>query len=297
MNSHILQASGALLAALLAVPAMAQDESEGPLPFDALPADAASPFGGIAISPTRVEIEAGGRGASVTLYNSGGVPVTYRIDNVELALDEAGNYRNLEEGEAAPWAATPYLRYSPRQITLAPGQRQAVRIIARPPRDLPPGELRSHLTFSSIPLVAPAPAPDENEAGADAETDNKVSVSVGLDYRITIPVLLRIGQPQGGSAIVSAAPAASDPRALQVTLARTGERSELGVLRAYDKDGAQIGILRGISVLPPGRTRIVTIALNGDQPAARVTFAPQNAGTAANAGPDAGPILAEFTLP
>jgi hypothetical protein len=278
---------------------MAQDESEGPLPFDALPADAASPFGGMAISPTRVVLDAGGRGASVTLYNSGGVPVTYRIDNVELALDEAGNYRNLAEGEAAPWAATPYLRFSPRQITLAPGQSQAVRIIARPPRDLPPGELRSHLTFSSIPLVAPAPAPDEDGAAADgdAEADNKVSVSVGLDYRITIPVLLRIGQPEGGSAILSATPAASDPRALQVTLARTGARSELGVLRAYDKDGAQIGILRGISVLPPGRTRIVTIPLNGDQPVARVTFAPQNAGTAANAGSDAGPILAEFTLP
>ena len=289
MIGKMLQALAALLAALLAAPAMAQDESEGPLPFDALPADAASPFGGMAISPTRVVLDAGGRGASVTLYNSGGVPVTYRIDNVELALDEAGNYRNLEEGEAAPWAATPYLRFSPRQITLAPGQRQSVKIVARAPRDLPRGELRSHLTFSSIPLVQPAKAADDAEK-ADAGEDS-VSVSVGLDYRITIPVLLRIGQPEGGSAIVSATPSPGETRALRVTLARTGERSELGVVRAFDKGGQQIGILRGISVLPPGHTRIVDVPLSGDQAAAKVTFSTDDA------GPDAEAVLAEYTLP
>jgi hypothetical protein len=289
MINKILQAFFAFLAAALAAPAMAQDESEGPLPFDALPADAASPFGGMAISPTRVVLDAGGRGASVTLYNSGGVPVTYRIDNVELGLDEAGNYLSLAEGEATPWAASPYLRFSPRQITLAPGQRQSVKIVARAPRDLPPGELRSHLTFSSIPLVKPAKAADD--AGSADAGEDSVSVSVGLDYRITIPVLLRIGQPEGGSAILSATPSPGELRALRVTLARTGERSELGVVRAFDRSGQQIGILRGISVLPPGRTRIVDVPLSGDQPAAKVTF------SADDAGRDAGAVLAEYAVP
>ncbi len=280
-------------AAMLALPLRAAQDSadaDGPLPFDALPADAASPFGGMAISPTRVVLDAGGRGASVTLYNSGGAPVTYRIDEVELGLDEQGNYRQLAEGEAAPWAATPYLRFSPRQVTLQPGQRQSVRIIARAPRDLPPGELRSHLSISSIPLVAPVE--DKPTDPAEPGKERTVAVTVGLDYRITIPVLLRTGQPAGGAAIEAALPdPAADRPTLVVTLARTGLRSDYGVLRAYDATGAEIGLLRGVAVLPPSRTRVVRLPLQGDQPPVRLTYAEEDAGALKGA------VLAEFTMP
>ncbi len=289
MNIRILPALAAMIAVCFAAPVLAQEDSDGPLPFDALPADAASPFGGMAISPTRVVLDAGGRGASVTLYNSGGAPVTYRIENTELALDEAGNYRSLEDGEDAPWAATPYLRYSPRQVTLQPGQRQSVKIVARAPRDLPPGEFRSHLSFSSIPLVQDAAEPDDS--ATDGEAGDTVSVSVGMDYRITIPVLLRVGQPEGGSAILSAVPAQGDARTLQVTIARTGQRGDYGVVRAFDRAGNQIGILRGIGILPPASTRIVNLPLQGDEAAVRVTYSQDDV------GPDAGPLLTEYTLP
>lgn len=289
MTSKTLQALAAIAALLLAAPVLAQEEGDGPLPFDALPADAASPFGGMAISPTRVVLDAGGRGASVTLYNSGGSAVTYRIEDVELALDEMGNYRSLEEGEEAPWAAMPYLRYSPRQVTLQPGQRQSVRIISRAPRDLPTGEFRSHLSFSSIPLVQDAA--ETEDTATDDEAAGTVSVSVGLDFRITIPVLLRVGQPEGGSAILSAIPAEAGAGTLQVTLARTGQRGDYGVLRAFDSAGNQIGMLRGIGILPPATTRIVSLPLQDEQTAARVTFSQDDV------GPDAGPVLAEYTLP
>ena len=282
-----------MVAAVLGLPLHAAQEGsadDGPLPFDALPADAASPFGGMAISPTRVVLDAGGRGASVTLYNSGGAPVTYRIDEVELGLDAQGNYRALAEGEEAPWAATPYLRYSPRQVTLEPGQRQSVRIIARAPRDLPPGELRSHLSISSIPLVTPVE--DKPAAPAEPGEERTVAVTVGLDYRITIPVLLRTGQPSGGTVIESAVPdPAAESPALMVTLARVGLRSDYGVLRAFDAAGAEIGLLRGVAVLPPGRTRTVRLPLQGDQPAMRLTYAEEDAGALKGA------VLAEYAMP
>ncbi|KPF62437.1 molecular chaperone [Porphyrobacter sp. AAP60] len=285
---------GVMAGVLAALPAAGQEAApageDGPLAFDAVPADAAAPFGGMAISPTRVVLEAGGRGASLTLYNSGSSPVTYRIDEAELALDEEGNYRALADGETAPWAATPYLRYSPRQVTLQPGQRQSVRVIARAPRDLPPGELRSHLSVSTIPLVAPA---DDDADKPEAQGDNRtVAVKVGLEYRITIPVLLRTGRPQGGSAIAAAVPDDKDgTRSLEVTLARTGERSDYGAVRAFDADGMEIGLVRGVAVLPPGATRTVRLPLQGDRPAVRVTYAEEDVGGAKGA------LLAEYTLP
>ena len=255
--------------------ALAQDpEDEGPLPFDAVPADAASPFGGMAITPTRIVLDAGGRGDAVTLYNSGGAPVTYRIDLVELGLNASGNYRELNEGEEASWSAAPYLRYSPRQVTLQPGERQSVRLISRAPRDLPRGELRSHLRFSSIPLVDEIGDDEGVAVGATNEGDARtVSVSVGLDFRITIPVLLRNGQPEGGAQIVAAIAAQDEDDTLLVTLSRTGDRSDYGVLKAFDPAGQEIAVLRGIAILPPARERVVKLSLaEGAVPARLVLY-------------------------
>lgn len=285
---------GLAAAVLLALPAAAQDSAEprsdGPLPFDALPVDASAPLGGMAVSPTRVVLDAGGRGATLTLYNSGASAVTYRIDEVELGLDADGNYRQLAEDETASWAATPYLRYSPRQVTLQPGQRQSVRIIARAPRDLPAGELRSHLSVSSIPLVAPVT--DTPEQADEAGDNRTVEVRVGLEYRITVPVLLRTGNPQGGSTIAAATLDSSGSQpALKVTLARTGGRSDYGVVRVFDAADNEIGLLRGIAVLPPAPTRSVKVPLQGNGPPARVTYSEDDVGGRKGA------LLAELTLP
>ena len=280
-----------LLAALaLSGPALAQEPaSEGPLPFDALPADAVAPFGGMAISPTRVIIQPGEAGGQVTLYNAGAEPVSYRIDAVDLALDQAGGYRELEEGEDAPWSALPLVRYAPRQITLQPGERQAVKIISTAARDLPPREYRSHLRFSSIPAIAPVSA-DEDAAALDSET-RTVTVSVGLDYRITIPLLLRTAGSTGGAALAGASESrtAEGQRQLDVQLARTGTYSDYGAIRVLDAAGAEIGVLRGVAVLPPLEQRSFAVPLQGDARPARVLY------EIGGDGEDARPI-AELTL-
>lgn len=270
---------------------MAQEQPEdGPLPFDAVPADAASPFGGMAISPTRIILDAGGRGESVTLYNSGGEPVTYRIDLIEMGLDEAGNYRLLEDGEDAGWSAAPYLRFSPQQVTLQPGERQSVRVIARAPRNLPAGELRSHLRFSSIPFVADVDETAEPEAPTKTG-ERTVSVSASLDLRISIPVLLRTGTPEGGQSIRSAARSPDNPEALTVVLERTGQRSQYGILRALDEQGGEVGVLRGIAVLPPATTRTVNLTLRPGARPAKLVFDQETDGGRI------GDRLAEYPLP
>ncbi|QDH33338.1 fimbria/pilus periplasmic chaperone [Porphyrobacter sp. YT40] len=280
--------------AALAVPiamTMAQEQPEdGPLPFDAVPADAASPFGGMALSPTRIILDAGGRGQSVTLYNSGGEPVTYRIDLIEMGLDEAGNYRLLEAGEDAGWSAAPFLRFSPQQVTLQPGERQSVRVIARAPRNLRAGELRSHLRFSSIPLVTDAEEVEEAET-TQTSGERRVSVSANLDLRISIPVLLRTGAPQGGQSIRSATRSPDNPEALTVVLERTGQRSQYGILRALDAQGSEVGILRGIAVLPPATTRTVSLPLRPGARPARLVFDQETEGGRT------GDRLAEYPLP
>lgn len=275
-----------VIATLGTAPLAAQ---EGPLPFDSVPADAASPFGGMAITPTRVVLDNGGAGEQVTLYNNGNAPVTYRIDAVDLGLDAAGDYVALTEGAEAPWSALPFVRYSPRQVTLHPGQRQSVRIIARAPRDMAAGEYRGHLSFSTIPLVD---KPISQTAKAHVAEQQTVSVSVALDYRITIPILLRTGRPEGGSAIEAATPeVTADGRTqLRISLRRTGQRSDYGTLRAYDSDGKEVGTVAGVSVLPPTDTRIVPMPIEQNARPVRLVYEEELPGR------KAGQILAERVL-
>ncbi len=265
-----------LLALTLSAPVLAQTDVlsiDGPSKFDAVPAEAVSPFGGLSLTPTRLVLEPGKTLGQVTLYNSGGETVTYRVEDVELEAMPQGGYSALEDGAETPeWAASRYLRYAPRQVTLGAGERQVVKVISRAPRDLPAGEFRSHLRFSSIPTVAPV---DETETSDDQTEDNTVEVKVGLEYRITIPVILRTGQGTSGTEIQSASLEAnpdSEGSTVKVTLAKTGNWADHGTLRALDASGEEVGLLRGVSVLPPLESRIVSIPVKSGASPVKVIF-------------------------
>jgi hypothetical protein len=266
-------------------------EVEAPLPFDAVPADAASPFGGMSISPTRIMMQAGRGGEQVTLYNTGGEAVTYRVDLIDFAIDETGAYRELAEGEAATWSAAAYVRFAPRQVTLGPGERQTVRFIATAPRDLPATQLRSHVRFSSIPTVAPVAEDTPQEDGTDTGT---VSISVGLAYRISVPLLLTIGEPAAGTEISDVRFSSRDDGApaAEVILRRTGARSTYGTVLLLAEDGSEVAAVRNVAVLPPAETRRVSVPLPREGPRpARVVFDEQLDGT------NTGARLSDVTIP
>ena len=245
-------------------------QPEGPVPFDAVPADAASPFGGVSISPTRVVLEGGQRSDQVTLYNSGNKPVTYRIETVDMVPLRQGGYAMPVEGAAQPdWSAAPLLRYAPRQVTLQGGERQVIKILSRARRDTAPAEYRTHMRFSTIPLVEDVS--DADSAQSEATDSKTVSVSVGLEYRITIPVILRVGELSNGTEIKAASVEVGESGTAEVavTLARQGEASDYARIRLLDSNDVEIGLLKGVSVLPPLTERIVRVPVKvaGARPA------------------------------
>src|SRR5450432_1333782 len=106
--------------------------------------------------PTRIVFDKNQRAAQVELINQGKAPETYRISVVNRRMTETGEIVAADAAEGGEQFADAMLRYSPRQVTIAPGSSQTVRMLLRKPDNLAPGEYRSHLQFDRIADVAAA---------------------------------------------------------------------------------------------------------------------------------------------
>ena len=108
--------------------------------------------GDLVVAPTRIVFEGRTRTAQLSLLNKGSAAATYRISLINMRMTEDGGFKEIDEPAPGEQFADRLIRYAPRQVVLAPGDSQAVRLLLRKPRGLEPGEYRSHLLFRAIPL-------------------------------------------------------------------------------------------------------------------------------------------------
>lgn len=121
-------------------------------------------------------------------------PIYFEIDSQSLA---AGVHLKPETAKLEN--ITPYIRVSPRTLSLAAGQRRDIRISLRPPKDLVLGDYRSHLLVKMLEtarVIKSKKAAGENAVGMQlnikmetavaiyghlGERDPKLSISCGLN--------------------------------------------------------------------------------------------------------------------
>ncbi len=220
--------------------------------------------GGLAVTPTRIVFEARTRSAEAIVTNRGTAPATYRISFKNMRMLENGSYEDIEDEEAGERFADKMIRYSPRQVVLQPGTAQTVRLLVRKPRDLAPGEYRSHLLFQVIPPPS---------AGTDIEVLNlkegEIRVQVQVIYGISIPVIVRHGDLSATVTLSDLALNSSEnpgiPPVLSLRFNRRGDRSVYGdVVVTFKPDGGEdteVGVVRGVAVFTPNLTRTLRISL------------------------------------
>lgn len=130
------------------------------------------------ISPTRVLFKENSRTSDIVLINSGDQPRSYRIDWEDYVALSQGGYRSLTIEEKANYTGLSRLvRVSPKQVTLAPGQRQSVRLLIRNGSNLPTGEYRSHLVLTALPNKNPG----------------KSGINIDVLFSYSMPVIFRSG--------------------------------------------------------------------------------------------------------
>lgn len=220
-----------------------------------LPTVAEAGVGDLLVAPTRIVLD-GRKGAEVILNNIGDEPATYRVSIEFLRMNENGKLAEAPTPTADDLKAEDMIVYSPRKVTLAPHEPQAIRIAARAPEGLPDGEYRVHMLFRAIPPATPIVQP----AG---EAPKGVQFKITPIYGVSIPVIVRLGSLQVKAAItnVHLENTPSGPE-VGLDLTRQGTRSTFGEVRVLKAGVKQpIATAKSIAVYTEIGTRHVDVPL------------------------------------
>ncbi len=174
------------------------------------------------VAPTAVFMDDRSDAAQVTIGNSGDAP---EEATVELRFgfpdaDSAGTpfVRIVDDPGPEYPSAADWIRAYPQRVRLAPRSQQVVRLLARPPADLPDGEYWTRLIVTgrgaSIPVLG---------------ADSGVRAGVNLVIRLVASVTYRKGKVSTGVAVRDlGAEAEGDSLMLWAHLERLGNAAFLG---------------------------------------------------------------------
>lgn len=233
---------------------------------------------GVIVAPHLVHVDHRLRSGQLILLNPGTRPVEVEVSTVfgYPGTDSTGRVLLVTEPEPGPDrpSAAGWIQAYPRRTTVPPGERQVVRLLARPPAGLPDGEYWTRIVVAAREAPA-APVP------ADSAVDG-VRIGLTLEVRTVIALIYRKGAVTGGvTATGLAAEVRGDSLAFGVELARAGSAAWFGMLRAElrdstgairARDSSQVAVYYPmgpryrlpVAGLPPGRYRL-RLVLDGER--------------------------------
>ncbi|MCU0627248.1 MAG: hypothetical protein MUF21_12310 [Gemmatimonadaceae bacterium] len=190
---------------------------------DALPAQA------ILVAPQGVVLDQRARAGSVELYNPGdraseitlstvyGYPVSTPEGEITLSV--------VDRPDSTHNSAAGFIEAFPRRLVLQPGQRQTVRLLARPPQGLAEGEYWARLV-----VAAKDAAPRATDSASTGASD--VRIGLTLEVRTIIAVNYRTGTLRTGVAVETpAVQLTRDSVIVRVPMTRTGSAAWIGATR------------------------------------------------------------------
>ncbi len=213
--------------------------------------------GELLISPTRIVFEKHIRTASVSLVNAGNETYTYRIEFVQRRMKPDGSFEEVKKAAAGEQFSAGMIRFSPRQVSLQPGQAQSVRLMLRKPPKIKDGEYRSHLLFRAIPKASTSSVTQLNN------DPKSISIQLTPIIGISIPVIVRHGQTQATTSIAKLRYFEKNSTVL-FDLMRKGNASIYGDITVLFKDhSGHTSVLKkinGLAVYTPNQFRRMNIS-------------------------------------
>lgn len=133
------------------------------------------------VSPTRINLNERHKVEIINVSNTSDVSRTYKISLQDLAMTEKGT---TTLSDNFPYSAKKMVRFFPREFTIAPGQSQVIRVMARISADTPDGEYHVHIKFFE----------DGKAQGAPPESAQGVSMRASMAYSTMLPITISKGK-------------------------------------------------------------------------------------------------------
>jgi hypothetical protein len=191
---------------------------------------------GVMVAPHAVYIDHRVRSGSVLLYNPGTDPVEVTISTFfgYPTTDSAGRIvlRTVEAPDSTLPSAALWIQAFPRRLTVAPLERQTVRLLARPPAGLADGEYWVRLMIAAKGGRVPIAGVSDTTA---------IQVGLTLEVRTVIGVAYRKGVMRTGVALSNVrAQLVGDTLVTWSRLVRQGNAAYVGTVRGtlVDATGA-----------------------------------------------------------
>lgn len=227
------------------------------------------------VSPHRVVLSPDERTDVVSIANQSDRERKYEMIAVDQVMNENGV---TQRKDTFQYSAKRMLRFVPQRVTLKPGERQVVRIMARRPADLLDGDYHSHLLFREVPnkdKTAELAGKGVADDAVDAAKDKTLSFNIGTYFGVAIPVIVQSGQVESSLAMgnVALAPRlqADAPLFAMVPFTRSGNAEASGFLKIHVLDAAGTSVSSQVVWVRAYRevdamTRRIQVALPQDMP-------------------------------
>ncbi|MDQ7015916.1 MAG: hypothetical protein Q9N68_06000 [Gammaproteobacteria bacterium] len=219
-------------------------------------------YAGLNAFPRRIVMEPSQRTAALTLTHQGTKTSQYRISFIDMGLDKDGSLKALSPEELPEnyQSAKKLLRYSPRQITLAPGESQTVRILARRKRNLAAGEYRTYIKFEELPDKQAS----KNDIEQLTDSDNKtIKITPTVLMGLALPIILYQGEVEASAETQSLTleTLGTNQTVAKFRLIRHGNRSLYGEVVA-EQEGEVVGIVKGLALYTPYKEQTFSLTLD-----------------------------------
>ncbi|MCB9989683.1 MAG: molecular chaperone [Rhodospirillales bacterium] len=224
--------------------------------FVVIVAGAAMDAHAIRISMKRVVFTDKNRSEVITIINNTAEEQVYRLEWRRMRMTEDKSLKAVEKDDPADdikWADD-MIRFAPRRVTVPAGATQQIRLLLRKPKDLAPGEYRSHLWImtESVP---------ENFKADPMDMKEKQAIKLAMLPGISMPVFVRTGDLKASVSFSDvSAKATAEGAEVNFTLNRTGNRSTYGDLDFVCIGGGEEIVahqVRGIAIYTDVERRIM----------------------------------------
>lgn len=218
--------------------------------------------GNLLITPKRVVFEGNKRTEELNLANTGTDSASYVISFIQIKMTEDGKFEQITEPDSTLKLASNNLRFFPRSVTLAPNEAQSVKVQLIKSNSLEDGEYRSHLYFRGIPNNNKALGEESNKK------DESISVKITPIFGLTLPIIIRKGEPKLEMNISDMALQFSPEKEpfIKFKLNREGNISTYGDITvnyiSNSEAVTRIALIKGLAVYTPNLSREINLKLD-----------------------------------